>query len=230
MQNLFAKLAALGILLGGFALTGDLGRLAERGSRVIGAADVASAPAMAFGDAPPAVPELAPPAPPQAPAERTPAPPEIQADHPVAPIGGPSTAAAPTPAADSAGGVSVAGFTPPAGGPESVSVADLRPGDRVVVWLGLGSARHRCLVLDVVDPAAGAALVYEAAAVNPLGQPLTAAGPPRRVVVSGPRPAAESRPGAIVRGQPLHLVEAGLAAAGRGGAWLGPVESLAVVH
>jgi hypothetical protein len=228
MQNLFAKLAALGILLGGFALTGDLGRLAERGSRVIGAADVASAPAMAFGDAPPAVPELAPPAP--TPAERAPAAPEIQVDPPVAPIGGTSTAAATTPAADSAGGVSVAGFTPPAGGPESVSIADLRPGDRVVVWLGLGSARHRCLVLDVVDPSAGAALVYEAAAVNPLGQPLTAAGPPRRVVVSGPRPAAESRPGAIVRGQPLLLVEAGLAAAGRGGAWSGPVESLAVVH
>lgn len=44
MQNLLGTGLAIGILVGGFAITGDLGRLAARGRRVIGATDVPAAP------------------------------------------------------------------------------------------------------------------------------------------------------------------------------------------
>lgn len=221
MQNLLAKLAALGILVGGFALTGDLGWLAERGQRVIGAAEVASAPAMAFVDVPPL------PSAPAAPASH------VSAPHQPAP-GPPATTPAFTPidtispqvvptVGDS---MPVAEFQPPAGGPQSVSLADLRPGDRVVVWLG--STRHRCLVFDLVEPSAGGALVYEAAAVNQQGQPLAASGPPRRVVVSGEQPAGGTS-GRLFRGGSLHLAEAGVAGSAHAAAWLGPIESIAVI-
>lgn len=40
MQNLLGTCLAIGILVGGFAITGDLGRLAARCMRVIGATDV----------------------------------------------------------------------------------------------------------------------------------------------------------------------------------------------
>ena len=220
MQNLLAKLAALGILVGGFALTGDLGWLAERGQRVIGAAEVASAPAMAFLDAAPLASAVAEPAP-QGPVPPEPAPAEPAAAPAFTPIDTTSPPASP-PATDS---MPVAEFKPPAGGPQSVALADLRPGDRVVVWLG--STRHRCLVFDLVDPSAGGALVYEAAAVTRQGQPLAAAGPPRRVVVSG-EPSANA-PGRLFRGGAIHLAEAGVAGSDRAGAWMGPIESLAVI-
>ncbi|MFM1903088.1 MAG: hypothetical protein RLZZ440_988 [Planctomycetota bacterium] len=233
MQNLLAKLAALGILVGGFALTGDLGWLAERGQRVLGTAEVASAPALAFAetaqptqsDRPPA--EAVPPLSPGPPADSSA---QAQLDEGLPPLAEPavppidpsSAAGAPSPAAS----LPVAEFKPPAGGPEAVVLADLRAGDRVVVWLG--STRHRCLVFDLVDPSAGGALVYEAAAVTREGRPLAAAGPPRRVVISG-QTAVGSGTDRIVRGGAVHLVEAGVAAGQAGGEWLGPVESLAVI-
>ena len=40
MQNFLAKSVALATLVGGFGLTGDLAWIAERGTRVLGAADV----------------------------------------------------------------------------------------------------------------------------------------------------------------------------------------------
>lgn len=217
MQNLLAKLAALGILAGGFVLTGDLGWLVERGQRVIGAAEVASAPAMAFLDAASLASAVAKPASQgSAPSEPAPAPPAFS------PI---DTTPPPTVPAGS-DSLPVAEFKPSAGGPQSVAIADLRPGDRVVVWLG--STRHRCLVFDLVDPAAGGALVYEAAAVTRQGQPLAAAGPPRRVVVSGEQ-SAGAAPGRLLRGGAIHLAEAGVAGSDRAGEWIGPIESLAVI-
>lgn len=221
MQNLLAKLVALGILVGGFALTGDLGWLAERGQRVIGAAEVASAPAMAFVDVPPLTSATTEPAshagvPPEpAPAPPTPATAFTPID---------TSSAPPVPTVSDS--LPVAEFKPPAGGPQSVSLADLRPGDRVVVWLG--STRHRCLVFDLVEPSAGGALVYEAAAVNQQGQPLAASGPPRRVVVSGEQ-AAGGTSGRLFRGGSLHLAEAGVAGSAHAAAWLGPIESIAVI-
>ena len=231
MQNLFAKLIALGILAGGFALTGDLGWLAERGQRVIGAAEVASAPAMAVVDGPvPGVQPLAPaePAPVnQQPAETDEPPVPAQPAPTVSPTPQPSvTPIDPTPNPHHpvpAGSVAVAEFKPPTGGPRTVSWSDLRPGDRLVIWLA--STRHRCLVLDMVDPAAGEALAYEAAAVTPAGHPPAAAGPPRRIVVASADGAVS-----ITCGGMLHVTATGLATNDHGGEWLGPVESLAVIN
>ena len=234
MQNLLAKLVALGIIAGGFALTGDLGWLAERGQRVIGAAEVASAPAMAFGDSratassSPTATELAALAAEQAAALPVVAPAAQQPSSPAAsqPNFTPIDKAGQGRLASQAGSVAVSEFRPPVGGPQRVSLAGLPAGARVVVWLA--STRHRCLVFDMVDPATGAALVYEAAAVTSQGQPLAAAGPPRRVVISGQHRGG-SGGAEILRGGMLNLTEASLAAADRGGEWLGPVESMAVI-
>ena len=202
MQNLLAKLAALGVIGGGFAATGDLGWLANRGMRVLDAVEVAS-PVAPEGPAPagleqelahqPAVP-VEPPAPVVSPA----------APAPVAPI-----AAAPTVV-----------MRPPAGGPRQVAWTNLAAGGRVVVWLASGGTR--CLVLDVVDAATGEALAYEAAAVSPEGRPLTTAGPPRRVVVGRGDPE-------LAVGGMRHLAPAGIATAGNSGRWLGPIEALTLV-
>ncbi len=221
MQNLLTKLAALGILVGGFALTGDLGWLVARAQRVIGAAEVASAPSMAFLDAAPLPSAVA------APAAQPPAPsePEPVPQAPAVAFTPIATSSPPT-APPTSSPMPVAEFKPPAGGSQSVAIADLRPGDRVVVWLG--STRHRCLVFDLVEPSAGGALVYEAAAVNRQGQPLAASGPPRRVVVSGAQPAGGT-PGRLIRGGSLHVAEAGVAGSDQAAAWLGPIESLAVI-
>ena len=70
----------------------------------------------------------------------------------------------------------------------------------------------------------GEALAYDAAAVSPEGQPLMAAGPPRRVVVG--RRSGES--GLAVGGM-ISLASAGIATQGDGGRWLGPIEALTLV-
>ena len=107
----------------------------------------------------------------------------------------------------------------------TIAWATLRPGDRVIVWLA--AAGHRCLVLDVVDPATGEALAYEVAAVAEDGRPLTAVAPPSRVVVG--RPAGCTTPG-IVKGGMMHIAPAGIATAGETGRQLGPVEALALAR
>lgn len=170
MQNLLAKLAALGVIGGGFAATGDLGWLANRGMRVLDAVEVASPvapedPAWTGFEPRPAG-GLGVPAEPPAPV--------------VSPVGPPPTA---PPAVV---------MRPPAGGPRQIVWANLAAGGRVVVWLASGGTR--CMVLDCVDAETGEALAYEAAAVSPEGRPLTTAGPPRRVVVG------RDGPGLVVGG------------------------------
>jgi len=205
MPNLLAKLTALGLIGGGFAATGDLGWIAERGMRVIDAADVAG-PADPAAPMPPAdvAHKVAAASPPIAPSE---------AARPTVPA--PAAPVAPAPPLPAARAV----MKPPAGGPTEVSWSGIAAGDRIVVWLATGGTR--CLVLDIVDPAAGEALAYEAAAVSPEGRPLTAAGPPRRVVVG--RQAGER--GLTVGGM-LNLASAGIATHGQSGRWLGPIEAL----
>lgn len=209
MENFLPKAAVLAVVAGGFAFTGDLGWLATKGLRVLNAADVA---APSLGDAAAAV---------------APAPMGPLAPAPT-PVPAPSPAAAPVspvPAADPVTPAAVAEMKPPAGGLDQIAWTSLRPGDRVIVWLA--AAGHRCLVLDVVDPATGEALAYEVAAVAEDGRPLTAAAPPSRVVV-GP-PVGAAIPG-IVKGGMLRIAPAGIAAAGEAGRWLGPVEALAVAR
>ncbi|MFM7137568.1 MAG: hypothetical protein ACKO1M_10940 [Planctomycetota bacterium] len=207
MPNLIAKLSALGLIGAGFAATGDLGWIADRGMRVLDAADVAmpaardeAAPAADGGQ------DFAMPATPVAPMPPVPSP------LPPAP---PPPAAPARPAAPPA-------LKPPAGGPKQIAWASVAAGDRIVVWLAAGGSR--CLVLDIVDPASGEALAYDAAAVSAEGKPLMASGPPRRVVVG--RRSGES--GLAVGGM-LSLAAAGIATQGEGGRWLGPIEALALI-
>jgi hypothetical protein len=214
MQNLLAKLAALGVIGGGFAATGDLGWIAQRGMRVLETVDVASAAtaeepaAAANGGAldasPPCGSPSGPPAPVSSPIAASPA--RAAPPGPVAPAAAPAIA-----------------MKPPAGGPRQIVWTKLAAGGRVVVWLTSGGTR--CLVLDVVDPATGEALAYEAAAVSPEGRPLTTAGPPRRVVVG--RGGDENE---LAVGGMLQLAPAGIATAGNSGRWLGPIDALTLVE
>jgi hypothetical protein len=215
MPNLLAKLTALGLIGGGFAATGDLGWITERGMRVLAAADVATP--SASEEAVPAADAgrdfaLPSPAPAAAPTAAAPPAPVPSAASPISPAAPPVMARPAAPAA----------MQPPAGGPKQIAWAGIAPGDRLVVWLAAGGTR--CLVLDVVDPATGEALAYDAAAVSPEGQPLMAAGPPRRVVVG--RRSGES--GLTVGGM-ISLASAGIATQGDGGRWLGPIEALTLV-
>lgn len=217
MTNLFAKVATLGIIAAGFTLTGDLGRLAQRGMDVIQAADVAvdrpAQPRPASGPQPGAAPaELTRPGPAVAPQPAAVVPlPAAEAQRPRGP------AAVRKPAAETA-------MQPPVAGPVTVSWASLAAGDRLVLWLG--PATSRCLVLDIVDPASGAAVAYEAAAISRDGRPLTAAGPPRRVIVGRP---PERVPGkSLERGGLVYVAEVGIAATGEG-RWLGPITAIAVI-
>jgi hypothetical protein len=204
MHNLLAKLAALGVIGGGFVATGDLGWLAQRGMRVLETVDVAS----------PAAPEEPAAAGFEQEFARQPAVPAA----PPAPVPNPATPA-PAPVAPAVAAPAVV-MKAPAGGPKQIAWTSLAAGGRVVVWLTSGGTR--CLVLDVVDAATGEALAYEAAAVSPEGRPLTTAGPPCRVVVG------RGEPGLAVGGM-LHLAPAGIAAAGNSGRWLGPIEALTLV-
>lgn len=160
MPNLLAKLTALGLIGGGFAATGDLGWIAERGMRVLAAADVAtpSAREEAVPMADAGRDFALPPPPPVAPATPV-APPAPVPSPPITP---------PAPARPAA----LPAMQPPVGGPKQIAWAGIAAGDRIVVWLATGGTR--CLVLDVVDPATGEALAYDPAAVSPEGQPLMA--------------------------------------------------------
>ena len=212
MQNFFAKTVALAMLLGGFGLTGDLGWLAERGSRVLGAADVPAGQSQApdqLGEpvAPP--PAIAPPAPAMF------APPTPAAPH---------AAAAPPPAPAAAEPLAqpTALPKPPVGGPEQIAWTALDTGSRVVVWLA--GPRNRCLVLDFVDPVSGEAVLYEVATVSPAGRPLATAGPPRRVIV-GRDAGGRTHADGIIRGGQLLVAPVGIRGPGAG-QWLGPVAAL----
>jgi hypothetical protein len=202
MQNFFAKAVAVGLLVGGFGLTGDLGWLAERGTRVLGAADVPAGPSQSPDQ--PGGPAASPPA-------IAPAPPAVFAP--------PSPAAL---APDGPLGRATAAFKPPAGGPEQIAWKALDTGSRLVVWLA--GPPHRCLVLDFVDPVSGEAVLYEVATVSPAGRPLATAGPPRRVIVGRD---AEGRTHAdgIIRGGQIHVAPVGIAGP-VAGQWLGPVAAL----
>jgi len=213
MQNFFAKMVALAMLVGGFGLTGDLGWLAERGSRVLGAADVPAQADDQHGELVPPRPTIAPPAPavfgPPAPA--TP----LESPAPSPP--------APPPAPDEPLGRPTPLPKPPAGGPEQIAWASLDTGSRVVVWLA--GPPHRCLVLDFVDPVSGEAVLYEVATVSPAGRPLATAGPPRRVIV-GRDAAGRTHSDGIIRGGRLLVTPVGIGGPGAG-QWLGPVSALA---
>jgi hypothetical protein len=213
MQNLLAKVVAVAMLVGGFSLTGDLGWIAAKGQRIVGAADVPAGFDTTVAFAPPG---QAAPAPPAREPARTDgnaaqaAPPEpVTAEHePNTPFGGPE----PTGAA----------FKPPVGGVAEIAWSSLGTGSRVVVWLA--GPPYRCLVLDFVDPGSGEALLYDVATVDAAGKPLATAGPPRRVIV-GRDEAGRALGAGFLRGGSIQITQSGIAAHAAG-QWLGPIASL----
>lgn len=221
MQNILPKATVLALIAGGFSLTGDLGWIADRGLRVLDAADVAMPAAAEDAEPAGSVAAADPVAPPQSPPAATP----LGPPQPVPAAGPPPASPAQAAAAPSAPAQAAAHapLEPPPGGDAEANWNRLQPGDRVTVWLA--APGPRCLVLDVVDPATGEALAYEAVSVSADGRPLAAATPPRRVIVGRP-----GDPPAIFKGGMLHLAPAGIATAGQAGRWLGPVEALIVLR
>jgi hypothetical protein len=213
MSTIFSRLAAVGIIAGGFALTGDLGRLAKRGFEIVHADDVPTP-----DDGPAADPPAA---------ER---PPET-GERPAAgeKTNGPGQNAAATASPRPGGVVGHAEFRPPDDGIEQVSLASLTAGDRVVAWLALprrsGGRAYRCLVFDVIDPATGEALVYEAVSFTADASPKATAVPPRRVRLQG-----DGLGGAVVRGGMIDLGRRGIAADGVGHESIGPIVALHLVR
>jgi len=114
--------------------------------------------------------------------------------------------AAPIPALPGADAARVSAFTRPAvpRGPDRVAVGELRRGDRLLVWLEGSACAAGPLVLDVIDPVSGAAILHR--------------GGGERVRIDGH----------IRRGGTLRLVPLGLAHAAPAPETLGPVVALAV--
>jgi len=198
-MSILSRLAAVGLVAGGFALTGDLGRLADTGLRVLNARDV---PAPRAEDVPPAEPA----------APALTALPETAAPTPVTAKPAVESAAAGTPAPSPAPAtappvIRSGDLRPPAGGPEEVAIGSLDAGSRVVMWIavrrGAGPSAYRCLVLDLVDPAAGEALLYEAVSFTADGRPAAAASAPRRIRLAGDPAATTIRRGQFTAYQPL---------------------------
>lgn len=157
MSNFLARCAAIGLVGGGFAATGDLGWLAARGMRLVNARTIPSEESPADAAAPVSAADPAVPLP-------TPMMPPTAAD----PFRGPAAA---RPVVQP-----VADRSPPTAGPDSLDLATLRPGERVTVWIGQPTnARQPWIAFDVVDPTAGEALLF------------TPGIPPRRVRIRAAR-------------------------------------------
>ncbi|MGI9176749.1 MAG: hypothetical protein ACR2IT_02710 [Pirellulales bacterium] len=241
MSTILARCAALGIVAGGFAITGDLGRLADRGLKVLNASDVPaaranesgtaeeSAPAAASAAAVATLPPAVPPAP-LTPTSPTATPPQAISNGPVTK---PATAASPATAAahDPAPVGSTLDFHPGDGGLDQADIATLSPGNRLVIWLTVarraGTPAYRCLVFDMVDPAAAEALVYEAVSFTADGRPQATATAPRRVKIAG---GADGR--TVAKGGALRVQRLGIAQGLEGdhGENVGPIVSLDVIR
>lgn len=201
MQSLLARCFALALIAGGFALTGDVARLVERGRRVIEGRGTQrgarSQPAEATAG-PAAAPQADPP----------PAPTE-----PPAVADAASSAARPRdPAADDPVGRRVAVPSPPPGGPAAIEPRALAVGDRVLVWLrpeGRANREGDLVALDIIEPVSAEALLHRHAALAYADQGGVQAAP-RRVVIGAGSAARISR-GDRLRLAPVHGVN------GRGG-------------
>lgn len=197
----------LGILVGGFALTGDAGWIVNRGRSLLEATTLptsADAPAEAAAAAPGPVPA---PTWPSQPASVSPgAAPGIQPAPAPAPVTSPQWAAAfqPTPVeVQVAPSLAAPAELPPAdGGAAAIDLRTLRPGDRVRVWSGGAVA-----MFDIVDPARGEAIQ----------QPAT-----RRVRISGAADPHRLERGGMIVVQP----RAGIAGHEPPAERVGPVRAL----
>jgi hypothetical protein len=226
MSSILSRIAAVGIIAGGFALTGDLGRLAKRAVEVVNSRDI---PAARSDDATATTPAA------ESSAQ------EIETGTAAAETtaaGGPATTgagkpAAGKPAAEASRGKAAlardADFRPPQGGVDAIELATLAPGNRVVVWLTMprssGGRAYRCLVFDLIDPASGEALAYEAVSFATDGKPQATAVPPRRVRLQG-----DGLGGAVAKSGRIDVQRRGSAADGIGHETIGPIAALDVVR
>ena len=132
MQTFLAKCAALALIVGGFACTGDLARLAARFTRLLNATTVPVEEQQPLEDA-------------------------LRPEIPVAP----QVQAPARHAFDAPLGRRVEIPPPPADSPDGLVLESLRPGDRVQLWLGRPGTPTSFLAFDVVDPAAGELLTAQ---------------------------------------------------------------------
>jgi hypothetical protein len=197
MSNFLARCAAIGLVGGGFAATGDLGWLAARGMRLMNARTIPAEEKLIAAEAPVSAadqPSLAP----------EPAGPPPEPD----PFRGPPAARPAIPAPDP---------SPPSNGPERLDLATLHPGERVTFWIGRPTtARQAWITFDLVDPAAGEAL---------MSTPGMAA---RRVKI---RPAGGRTGNTVAKGASVVVMPAGPtrhAAAGGQATTFGPITAIAV--
>jgi hypothetical protein len=201
MQSFLSKLAGFGVIVGGFAATGDLRHLVDRGTKLVNATTV------------PVDAETEPASPPPGPVPQPAY--AVQAVPAVQPVQSAPAAPAPADARDAPVGHPVAAARLPVSTLESLDLRTLAPGKRLAVWVGTPPA---LVAFDVVDPASG----------EVLEQQLTQAGEaphaiPRRVRLEGDT----SRPRQIVRGGSLRLSPLGIA---HGASPAGPTETLGPVR
>ena len=195
MSNFLARCAAIGLVGGGFAATGDLGWLAARGMRLVNARTIPSEEKPA--DAEPGVSEAAAAILPPAPTVPPPAPDPFRSPPAARP-------AIPTPDP-----------SPPSNGPARLDLATLHPGERVTFWIGRPTiARQPWIAFDIVDPAAGEALL------------VTPGMAARRVTI---RAARGGQPSVLTKGDAILVTPVGPAHHGQaGGETLGPITALAI--
>ena len=221
MSSILSRIAAIGIIAGGFAVTGDLGKLAKRGLDVVNSRDVPTArPEESVSS--PAETALADAA--NREVEQIVATAEAIA-------GGNPPQNSPPPGAPLGKGVIArdADFRPPQHGIDTIEFSSLAAGNRIVVWLAMprrsGGRAYRCLVFDVVDPATGEALAYEAVSFAADGSPQSTAVPPRRVRLQG-----DGHGGAVAKSGLIDVQRRGVAADGVGHETIGPVAALDLVR
>jgi hypothetical protein len=225
MQSFLAKCAALGIVAGGFTLTGDLGRLADRGRRLLDArtvpSEMAAEPAVEAASALPSVPTASPAALPEAtsPLEVTQAAvaPAANPDTPTASASEPTRSMPRQARADAPVGRAVSVPAPPASSPDSIDLRQVTAGSRLLIWIRRPGASARSVdlvALDIIDPMSGEALENRHAALTlgtagTVGTHATEATAihvsPRRVVITRNAASCITK-GSTLRVAPLHGV------------------------
>ena len=221
MQSFLAKCAALGIVAGGFTLTGDAGRLVDRGRRLLEARTVpAETPADEAASGNPAPARAASSEAPTGPASRSQPAGLPQTAGPSQPMGEPAAAAqASAPAApalpsvpllDAPVGRAVEVPAPPSKGPDAVDLRQVPPGSRMLFWVRRSGAVSRArsidlIALDLIDPNTGEALEHRHAAIARGNEPTHVHAAPRRVVITRDATGRIAK-GDMLRVTPVHGV------------------------
>ena len=181
MQSFLAKCVAIGIVAGGFTLTGDLGWIADRGRRLLKARTVPSEQATI----------VSPPAPEQA------KPPQVASPERLWLLPGEALLSAPV-------GRPVAVPAPPSSGPSTIDLSQLGAGKRLLVWVRRTGASGRTMpveliAFDIIDSRTGEALEHRHAALTHGSNPAPVHAAPRRVVIE------VDATGRLSTGRPLRL-------------------------